>query len=316
MDLLNKLQTAFSSSVPITRFAPSPTGYLHQGHVANAIYVWGLAKALKGNVILRIEDHDRQRCLPEYERSLIQDLRWLNFIPDIPSMDDFDLPQTPYRQSNREKVYIRAYETLKMKGLIYACSCSRKELQNRGCYVAGDIRYDGYCRNRNLPEQGNGLRLILSEKEMSWTDIIQGEFKQTPSQQCGDVLIRDRRGNWNYQFCVVVDDIDQNVNFIIRGKDLLLSTARQLQIRTMLGDDLQPVYLHHDLICTDGFKLSKRQKSTSISSLRDEGINARDLIQNTADLLGLPDLSKTWPWSQYFKSHMENIMSVTKKSEV
>ena len=124
---------------PLTRFAPSPTGYLHLGHVVNAIYVWGVAKALGGRVRLRVEDHDRIRSRPEYERALLEDLDWLGFVPD-----EGRYPLD--RQSDRSTVYQGALRQLATEHHVYACRCSRKEI--------GGERYDGRCRNSGGPDKG------------------------------------------------------------------------------------------------------------------------------------------------------------------
>jgi len=110
----------------LTRFAPAPTGYLHLGHVANAIRVWGDARARAGGVLLRIEDHDRERCRPEYETALLDDLDWLGFVPDVYPTAAFRAGRCESRQSDRLDVYQRTAEELMARGLVYACACTRK----------------------------------------------------------------------------------------------------------------------------------------------------------------------------------------------
>src|SRR5262245_33845733 len=119
---------------PITRFAPSPTGYLHLGHVVNAIYVWGVAGALGGAVLLRLEDHDRTRCRPEFEAAILEDLAWLGFIAPGPHGTRTELS----RQSNRHAIYQRALERLRQSCPVYACDCSRADIKGE--------RYSGRCR--------------------------------------------------------------------------------------------------------------------------------------------------------------------------
>ena len=136
---------------PLTRFAPSPTGYLHLGHVANAVCVWGISRALGGRVLLRLEDHDRGRCRPEYEQAVLDDLEWLGLEADAGS---------PCRQSDRESVYLAELEHLASSGQVYACDCSRKEMALDGG-DAPDIetRYSGRCRHRGLAAgDGRGTR--------------------------------------------------------------------------------------------------------------------------------------------------------------
>jgi len=122
-----------------TRFAPSPTGYLHLGHVVHMLYVWGIARAAGAEVLLRIEDHDRQRCRPEYESALLEDLAWLGLVPDV-------VP-TPCRQQDREVRYAEMLEDLHARGLVYACACSRTLVLRRTGQGGGELRYDNYCRS-------------------------------------------------------------------------------------------------------------------------------------------------------------------------
>src|SRR5947208_11088099 len=114
--------------IVITRFAPAPTGPLHLGHVVNAIYVWGITRTMGGRVLLRIEDHDRQRSRPEFERAILDDLDWLGFRPDEPSTSAFRGGRCSGRQSDRAEVYEAALEKLRMAGLVYACECSRTDI--------------------------------------------------------------------------------------------------------------------------------------------------------------------------------------------
>ena len=212
---------------PLTRFAPSPTGYLHLGHVVNAVWVWGLARALAGRVLLRIEDHDRGRCRPEYEEALLEDLAWLGLVPDL----------GPTRQRDADAMYLDTLAALEQRGLVYACDCSRRDISRE----AGDVPhletpYSGRCRDRGLPpESGRGQRLRLEQQVERFTDALLGEQEQTPALQCGDLLLRDRHGNWTYQFAVVVDDLRQGVDLVVRGADLVGSTGRQIALGRLLG---------------------------------------------------------------------------------
>jgi len=268
---------------PLTRFAPSPTGYLHLGHVVNAIYVWGVAKALGGRVRLRVEDHDRIRSRPEYERALLEDLDWLGFVPD-----EGRYPLD--RQSDRSTVYQGALQQLATEHHVYACRCSRKEI--------GGERYDGRCRNSGGPGKGRptshrdadgtGLRVVFEPGSEHTDDLLLGPLEQDPSEQCGDLLLRDRDGNWTYQFAVVVDDLRQGISLVIRGVDLVSSTGRQLRLARMLGDTAPPRYLHHPLVFgTSGEKLSKAARDTGIRELRAQGLTAPEVIGRAAAAVGL-----------------------------
>ena len=117
-------------SSPLTRFAPAPTGYLHLGHVVNALYVWGTARAVGGRVLLRVEDHDRQRCRPGYETALLDDLDWLGLQPDVFPTDAFRTGPCESRQSDRHAHYQRAAQTLIAHGLVYGCHCTRREIDD------------------------------------------------------------------------------------------------------------------------------------------------------------------------------------------
>jgi glutamyl/glutaminyl-tRNA synthetase len=275
----------------VSRFAPAPTGFLHIGHVVNAIYVWGMTKSAGGRVLLRIEDHDRQRSRPEFERAILDDLDWLGFVPDDPSTDAFRSGACPGRQSNRGATYDDALARLRARDLVYACGCSRSEI-----LAASDgeheLRYPGTCRARHLPERpGLGLRVRLEPSVETFDDLRHGPSEQRPFEQCGDLLVRDRDGNWTYQFCASVDDDAQGVTLVIRGDDLLPSTGRQIQLARLLGRSDPPRFLHHSLVMkTPAQKLSKADGDTSVRDLRARGSTPEDVIGLAAAAAGLIDV--------------------------
>src|SRR3954471_13476812 len=265
---------------PLTRIAPSPTGYLHLGHVVNAIWVWGLARALGGQVLLRIEDHDRGRSRPEYEDAVLEDLAWLGLVPDL----------GPTHQRDATAMYLENLGALEQRGLVYACDCSRRDIARE----AGDVphletRYPGRCRDRGLsPGPGLGQRLRLDDTVEHFSDALLGEQEQTPALQCGDLLLRDRHGYCTYQFAVVVDDLRQGVDLVVRGADLVGSTGRQIALGRLLGRDDPAVYLHHPLLHrSDGAKLSKAAGDTGIRELRAAGVSASDVLRRAAEAAGL-----------------------------
>ena len=270
---LARLASAVGTS-PLTRFAPSPTGYLHLGHVVNAIYVWGLARALGGRVLLRIEDHDRIRCRPDYERALFEDLAWLGFEPDT-GLDP------PLRQSETPQVYEDALDRLRESTLVYACDCSRKDI--------GGERYDGRCRRRRLePGSGRGIRVQFENGDEAFDDALLGRQMQTPAEQCGDLLARDRDGHYTYQFAVTIDDFRQDVTLVIRGADLVSSTGRQIMLARMLGRRNAPVFMHHPLIHDGlGEKLSKSAGDAGVRELRSAGLTPPKVIGIAAARVGL-----------------------------
>ena len=275
---------------PITRFAPSPTGFLHLGHVANAIYVWGLARALGGRVLLRMEDHDRGRSRPEDEAAALEDLEWLGLAPDLGRPAELRLGPSPYRQSDCDRAYAVALEELARKARVYACDCTRRDIAaEAGDRLNQETRYPGRCRDRGLPlTDGTGIRAVMEPGAVTFADALLDVVTQVPSEQCGDLLLRDRTGNWTYQFTVVVDDDRQDVDLVVRGEDLLPSTGRQIRLSRMLGRDRPPVFLHHPLIRKDdGAKLSKSSGDTGVRELRRAGMSPERVLGRAAWLTGL-----------------------------
>jgi glutamyl-tRNA synthetase/glutamyl-Q tRNA(Asp) synthetase len=293
----------------ISRYAPAPTGFLHLGHVVNAIYVWGFTRARGGRVLLRIEDHDRQRSRSAFEAAIVEDLEWLGFRHDGPMV----------RQGERGDIYSQALDRLRARGLVYACTCSRAEIvasyarADVGRPVQGrrsggperpalrasgrqspaseqdELWYPGTCRDRGLADgPGVGLRVRLEPAVERFVDLRHGPQEQQPSEQCGDLLVRDRAGNWTYQFVATVDDFVQGVTHVIRGDDLLASTGRQIQLARLLGRTEPPAFLHHPLIMKSPTqKLSKSDGDSGIRDLRAKGWTAERVIAHAAALAGL-----------------------------
>lgn len=274
-----------------TRFAPAPTGYLHLGHVVNAVFVWGIARAFGGQVVLRIEDHDRTRCRPEFERALCDDLEWLGFDADVAPVASYRQQSVghAYRQSNNSERYADALRTLEAQRRAYACACSRRTIATAAPTIDGEVRYPGTCRNANVDgSQTLARRIRLNDEREVFDDLRLGAMAQTPAMQCGDVLARDRTGNWTYQFAVTVDDMTQDIDVIIRGEDLLTSTGRQQQLARLLGRASLPLVLHHPLLVhPDGSKLSKANHDTAIGERRARGESAASLIGEAAFRAGL-----------------------------
>jgi glutamyl-Q tRNA(Asp) synthetase len=282
---------------PVTRFAPAPTGHLHLGHLVNAIYVWGIARATGGRVILRIEDHDRQRSRPGYEAAILEDLERLGLVPDLPPMAAFGTGRTPYRQSDQDGVYREALDRLRAAGLVYACACSRTTFAaweaERGRPWSG-IGCPGGCRELGLDEgpastggPAPGLRVAVGAGPERWLDLLEGPLADDPAAG-GDLLVRDRVGNWTYAFCVVVDDARHGVDLVIRGRDLLDATPVQIRLARLLGRDTPPAFLHHPLVRrVSGRKLSKADNDTAVRSMLDAGAAPAALLGRAARLAGL-----------------------------
>ena len=254
----------------LTRFAPAPTGFLHLGHVVNALHVWGAAHDRDGRVLLRIEDHDRQRSKPEYEQAILEDLAWLGFAHDGPIV----------LQSERDAIYRQALQPLIERELVYGCTCTRNE-------IAGE-RYSNTCREKHIGlTDGVGWRVRMDPGVERFFDELLGPQEQDPSLQCGDLLVRDRLGNWTYQFAVTVDDHLQRITDVIRGVDLLSSTGRQLRLARLLGRGTPPRFWHHPLVMkSPEQKLSKSDGDTGIRDLRAAGMTAEQVLAKARALSG------------------------------
>jgi glutamyl/glutaminyl-tRNA synthetase len=291
---------------PTTRFAPAPTGRLHLGHLANAIYVWGLARRAGGRVLLRIEDHDRQRCRPEYETALLDDLDRLGLAADEPTTDELRRGPSPYRQSDSQAAYASAFDALQARDLVYACDCSRSTFDawraaNGRDWSGGGC--PGNCMSRELPigaallaERGGsgplGLRVMLGDGREAWQDRLLGPL-DGPVTTAGDLLVRDRNGNWTYPLCVVVDDNRHGVDLVVRGEDLVDATAPQIRLGRLLGRAAPPGFAHHPLVRrSDGSKLSKADGATAIGDLLDAVATPETLFGEAAHSVGLSPTSR------------------------
>ena len=219
------------------------------------------------------------------ERAILDDLEWLGFVPDGPAPGTFRAGACEGRQSDRGHIYDDALGVLRAAGLIYACACSRKRIAAADLSPDGDeLRYPGTCARRQMPERpGTGLRVRLPPLSVSFDDLRHGSQVQRPAEQCGDLLVRDRDGNWTYQFAVTVDDGKQGITLVVRGDDLLPSTGRQLQLAALLGRVDRPRFLHHPLIMKSTLeKLSKSDGDTGVRELRARGWTAADVIGQAA----------------------------------
>ena len=248
----------------------------------NAIYTWGIARALGGRVILRLEDHDRIRSRSPYEDAILDDLDWLGF-----EADEGRRPVA--RQSDSPEIYRDSLDELRRAHRVYACDCSRTDI--------GGERYAGRCRARGLRDiPGRGVRIRFEAETVHCLDLLAGPIVQTPAEQCGDLLLRDRDGNWTYQFAVTVDDLRQGVTLVIRGADLQSSTGRQVLLARMLGRPNPPCFLHHPLIMgPHGGKLSKSAGDTGVRELRAQGFGPEDVIGRAAAAIGLIEAPRRIP---------------------
>ena len=239
-----------------------------------------MARAHGGRVLLRIEDHDRVRCRPAFDAAIVEDLAWLGFIADDGTV----------RQSEDDAPYLAALERLRGEVLVYGCDCSRSMFEawahehGRRWHGPG---CPGECRNRDL--SGPVLRLALGGGSERWMDAIVGPCADEVAS-AGDMAARDRDGNWTYGFAVVVDDLRQRIDLVVRGRDLLSATAGQIRLARLLGRETAATFAHHPLIRRpDGAKLSKADADTSVRDLRAGGRAPNDLIGEAAAAVGLID---------------------------
>jgi len=271
-----------------TRFAPAPTGLLHLGHVLNAATVWGAARLLGHEVLLRIEDHDRERSRPAFEQAILEDLDWLGFVPDIYPAAAFRAGRCDSRQSDCLEIYRAAAERLRGHGLLYGCACTRAAMLTGERSPAGEWVHPVSCREARLPlDEGLGWRVRIEPGVERFDDLRLGPQAQDPAAQGGDLLIRDRRGNWTYQFAVTVDDWRQSIDLVVRGTDLLESTGRQIRLARMLGRDTPPQFLHHALILKSATqKLSKSDGDTGVRDLRARGCSREEVLRGALAAAG------------------------------
>lgn len=248
----------------VGRFAPSPSGRMHLGNVFSALLAWLSARSQDGELILRIEDLDTQRCRPEYAEQMRQDLRALGLSWD----------REVQMQSQRSGVYARYVDILREKGLVYPCWCTRGDLRAASAPHASDGKpiYPGTCRHLSEAERAShdrpgALRVIVPDETITFCDRLQGECAENLARECGDFIIRRADGVHAYQLAVVVDDALAGVTEVVRGRDLLDSTPRQLYLYRTLGFPA-PEFAHVPLLeAADGHRLSKRERDLDLGAL-------------------------------------------------
>jgi glutamyl-tRNA synthetase len=268
------------------RLAPSPTGLLHLGHARTFWTAQQRARAHKGTLILRNEDLDPARSRPEFTAAMLEDLRWFGFAwqegPDCGGSFG------PYAQSERRSFYLDALEKLRAAGLLYPCTCSRKDIQSsaRAPHEGDDeLFYPGTCRpfgNSALrtPNSAFSWRFRVPDGEtISFTDAHLGPQQFTAGQHFGDFVVWRHDDVPAYQLAVVVDDAAMQITEVVRGADLLISTARQLLLYRAL--DLTPPSFYHCALMTDksGARLAKRHDALSLRALREQGFAPETLRQ-------------------------------------
>ncbi|HEX7286281.1 MAG TPA: tRNA glutamyl-Q(34) synthetase GluQRS [Candidatus Angelobacter sp.] len=272
------------------RLAPSPTGYMHLGHARTFWVAHQRARLSAGNVIFRNEDLDQQRSKQEFVQAMLEDLRWLGLDwdegPDVGGMFG------PYEQSRRRSFYLEAWRKLRDRGAIYPCTCSRKDLEralSAPHEESDEAPYPGTCRGR-LSEAGKrespaGVSwrfLVPDHKTIFFNDLYSGRQHFTAGRDFSDFLIWRRDDVPAYQLAVVVDDEAMRITEVVRGEDLLLSTARQLLLLEALGYT-PPKYFHCPLLRDrHGRRLAKRHDALSLRELRTRGETPAALCKNFA----------------------------------
>ena len=249
-----------------TRFAPSPTGFLHMGSARTALFNWAFARRHGGRMILRIEDTDRERSTSEFEQTLLDGLRWLGI----------DWDEGPLRQSERRESHDAAVQRLLSTGHAYRCVCTPEQLAERREKTLAAGRswvYDGRCRELDLgPDCGpHTVRLRLAaEERLDWNDLVFGASGQQ-AHEIGDMNIRRSDGQPLYNLAVVVDDLEMEISHVIRGADHLGNTSFQIALYRALGKQ-PPLFAHVPLIVgKGGKKLSKRRDPVSVRQYREDG---------------------------------------------
>ncbi|MEM7224863.1 MAG: tRNA glutamyl-Q(34) synthetase GluQRS [Pseudomonadota bacterium] len=277
----------------VTRFAPSPSGYLHLGHAHAALFAWRAAKNAGGRFLVRIEDIDQARSRPAFESALLEDLAWLGL----------DWEQPIVRQSERMASYRAALEALNSQDLLYPCFCTRREIREEMARAGqapqgpeGPL-YPGTCRRLSPAERDakreaglpHALRLDSAAAQavagpLTWHDIGQGTIQAEPLS-LGDVVLARKEFPAGYHLAVTIDDAAQGVNLVTRGEDLFYTTHMHRLLQALLGLPV-PEWHHHGLIRDDaGRRLAKRDRALALRALKAAGRSPAEVRA----LAGFPD---------------------------
>jgi len=262
-----------------TRFAPSPTGFLHIGGARTALFAWLAARATGGQFILRVEDTDRERSTPESVQAILDGMAWLELHYD----------EGPFYQSDRMARYHEVVEQLVSEGKAYRCYCSKERLEKlrEEALAAGEKpRYDGHCRD--LDQAPEGIEPVIrfrnpDQGTVVFEDRVRGRI-EIANSELDDLVIMRGDGMPTYNFAVVVDDLDMKINLVIRGDDHINNTPRQINIYKALGAE-PPEFAHVPMILgDDGARLSKRHGAVSVLAWREMGYVPEALINYLARL--------------------------------
>lgn len=277
-------------SMTVGRFAPSPSGILHMGNLMSSLLAWLDVRSKGGKLVFRMEDLDPDRSFEKFSQRMVSDLKYLGLDWD----EGYGFDNERYSQSKRTKLYEDAFEILKRKELVYPCYCSRNQRLAASAPHSGEAHASSCpCRYLTMQERLNleasgkkpAWKIKVPDKTVSFIDEHYGEVSEN-LQDSGDFIIKRSDGVFAYQLAVSFDDMDMGVNRVVRGRDLLSSTARQIFIIGELGGTA-PVYCHAPLIVSaDGRKMSKRNGDLSMEVLR-EKYSPEEIIGQLAALLNL-----------------------------
>ncbi len=293
--------TTQTHTTPRGRYAPSPSGDLHLGNLRTALLAWLFARSAKGQFVIRIEDLDRPRVRPGSAERILADLHWLGL--DWDEGPDNGGPYAPYVQSERIDFYQHYLQQLQEAGLVYPCYCSRADISRAASapHQSDDSeengpRYPGTCRQLTEAQRRRheanmrrpALRLrVDDERVITFTDLLAGPVTQHVQQAVGDFVICRSDGLFAYQFAVVIDDALMHINQVVRGADLLSSTARQILLYELLGFTV-PTFAHVPLLRDEtGRRLAKRDQSAGLAPLRAAGMSPQKIIGLLAASCGL-----------------------------
>ncbi|WP_027182060.1 tRNA glutamyl-Q(34) synthetase GluQRS [Oleidesulfovibrio alaskensis] len=269
------------------RLAPSPTGYLHIGNAWAFLIAWLAVRAEGGSLVLRMEDIDPDRSRREFELGIVEDLKWLGL--DWDEGPDSGGAFGPYRQSDRLGYYGQVLDEFIRSGKVYPCYCTRKELRSMASapHLGEHVPvYPGTCRNldaagqrhREASGRAPAQRMRCGEKPRTFVDAVYGRQRYAPAEWGGDFPVRRSDGVFAYQFAVVLDDAAMQVNQVVRGRDILHCTPRQLVIYEAIGAE-PPAYIHVPLVLdAEGERLAKRHGHFELRRLREAGVAPQALV--------------------------------------
>lgn len=266
--------------------APTPSGLLHVGHARTFFWAWKRARERAGTLILRIEDIDQERSRPDFEQAALEDLAWLGL--DWEEGVDCGGALGPYRQSDRADRHEAVWRRLIEGGWIYPSTHSRREISERnpgrekdgGSLFPVELRKIPSEDERRSPDPKTNWRFRVPDGErIEFIDERKGRQQWVAGVDFGDFLVWRKVGGPSYELAVVADDVDMQITEVVRGEDLLLSTARQILVYRALGHE-PPAFRHESLVCdSEGNRLSKTAGSVSIRSLRERGWTASQVLK-------------------------------------